>query len=119
MYDASSFEKLTNKQVLNGDFDVFEDGKVVIKYLPGHTAGHQGLFVNLAQSGSLMLTGDTYHFRQNRLDTVVPQINYNIIESERSIKAFEDFVKNKNAKVFIQHDMEDFELMPKAPKIIE
>lgn len=118
-YVPSSFEKLTKKQVLNGDYDVFNDGKVVIKYLPGHTAGHQGLFVDLAQAGPLMLTGDTYHFRQNRLDTVVPQINYSITASEVSINTFEDFVKNKNANVFIQHDMEDFKTMSKAPKIIE
>lgn len=118
-YDMSSFEKLTKKQVLNGDYDVFNDGKVVIKYLPGHTAGHQGLFVDLAQTGPLLLTGDTYHFRQNRLDTIIPQINYSIPESEVSINTFENFAKNKNAKVFIQHDMEDFKMMPKAPKIIE
>lgn len=119
LYDSSSFEKLTNKQVLKGDYDVFKDGKVVIKYLPGHTAGHQGLFVDLAQAGPLMITGDTYHFRQNRLDSVVPQINYSIPESQISIHSFEDFVKSKNANVFIQHDMEDFKAMPKAPKIIE
>lgn len=119
LYDPSTFEKLVNKQVLDGDFDVFNDGKVVIKYLPGHTAGHQGLFVDLVKAGPLMLTGDTYHFRQNRMDTVVPQINYSVTESEVSISAFEDFVKSKNAKVFIQHDMEDFKMMPKAPKTIE
>ncbi|HEA30124.1 MAG TPA: N-acyl homoserine lactonase family protein [Leeuwenhoekiella sp.] len=118
-YDPKSFEKLTNKQVLNGDFDVFDDGKVVIKYLPGHTAGHQGLFVSLAQTGPVILTGDTYHFRQNRENQVVPQINYSIPESEESISTFEDFVKQKNAKVLIQHDMEDFNMMPKAPQIIE
>ena len=37
-------------QYIDGDHDVFGDGKVVLLSTPGHTQGHQSLYVKLAQS---------------------------------------------------------------------
>ena len=37
--------------LLEGDRDVFGDGTVVMKSTPGHTPGHQSLFVKLAKTG--------------------------------------------------------------------
>lgn len=42
------------------EYDVFEDGSVVIMQTPGHTPGHQVLFVKLAKTGTVALTGDLY-----------------------------------------------------------
>ncbi len=111
-YDPSSFSKLTNVEKLIGDKDVFGDGTVVIKSMPGHTIGHQVLFLQLKNSGPTILSGDIYHFKKNRENVVVPQFNYDIPETEESIKDFEAFAKAKNAKVIIQHDMKDFALTP-------
>ncbi|WP_194851686.1 N-acyl homoserine lactonase family protein [Nonlabens antarcticus] len=115
-YAPDSFNKLTDKMILTGDKDVFDDGSVVIKSFPGHTAGHQALYLDLKVSGPTLLSGDTYHFKQNREDAVVPQFNYDIPESKESIKGFEAFAAEKNAKVIIQHDPEDFKAsMAKNP----
>jgi len=62
----NAIKELTNTQKLNGEFDVFGDGTVVIKSMPGHTPGHQVLFLNLAETGSVLLTGDLYHLYENR-----------------------------------------------------
>lgn len=117
-YAPDSFSKLGNTQILEGDHDVFGDGTVVIKYYPGHTAGHQALYLELPNEGPTMLSGDIYHFEKNREDGIVPQFNFDISESETSIKAFEAFVKEKNAKVYIQHDKGNFEAMPKVPNYL-
>ncbi len=107
-YAPDSFSALTNKRLLSGDYDVFGDGSVIIKSFPGHTAGHQALFLSLKENGPTLLSGDTYHFEQNREDDVVPSFNYDIAQSKESIAAFEAFAKAKNAKVIIQHDPVDF-----------
>ena len=52
--------------LLDGDYDVFGDGTVVIIATPGHTPGHQSLFVNLAKSGPIVLSGDLYHYPAER-----------------------------------------------------
>lgn len=109
-YAPESFNKLTNSQIIEGDHDVFGDSSVMIKYFPGHTAGHQALFLDLKENGPTLLSGDTYHFQQNRADRVVPQFNYDILESRESIKEFENFVDATNAEVIIQHDPEHFKI---------
>ena len=111
-YDPSSFSKLTNVELLSGDRDIFGDDTVVIKSMPGHTPGHQSLYLSLKNNGPTILTGDLFHFEENRENAIVPQFNYDIPETEKSIEAFEAFAKAKNAKVIIQHDFEDFTNMP-------
>src|ERR1700716_1677240 len=46
------------------DKDVFGDGTVIVLRTPGHTPGHQSLFVKLAQTGAVVLSGDAVHFRE-------------------------------------------------------
>lgn len=50
---------------LEGDFDVFGDGTVVVKRATGHTPGHQALFVRLPKTGDVLLSGDLVHFADN------------------------------------------------------
>src|SRR5262245_62501543 len=57
----SALEK-SKTTTLDGDYDVFGDGTVVIIATPGHTPGHQSLFVNLAKNGPIVLSGDLYHY---------------------------------------------------------
>ena len=94
---------------LSGDFDVFGDGTVVIKYMPGHTIGHQVLYVDIGLEQPILLTGDLYHFQENRTHQRAPIFNYDIPQTKKSMKAFEAFAKENNANVFIQHSTIDLE----------
>ncbi|SDB60505.1 Metallo-beta-lactamase superfamily protein [Flavobacteriaceae bacterium MAR_2010_188] len=115
----NAIKGLTKIQKINGDYDVYGDGKVVIKFTPGHTAGHQSLFLDLDEEGPIILSGDLYHFEENRTDRVVPSFNYSVDETLNSMNAFEAFANEKNAKVYIQHSTKDFNAMPKAPKPLQ
>jgi len=61
---TEKFSALKNAKtvLLDGDHDVFGDGSVVVLSTPGHTPGHQSLFVRLAKFGPLVLSGDLYHY---------------------------------------------------------
>ena len=118
-YDPSSFAQLKKVQQLTGDHDVFGDGTVVIKSMPGHTPGHQVLYLELAEAGPVLLSGDMYHFNENRQDGIIPRFNHDIPQSEQSIKAFEAFAKETGAVVYIQHEPSDFAKMPKAPNALK
>ncbi len=117
LYNAIA--KLNNVQRLNGDFDVFGDGTVVIKAMPGHTPGHQVLYLDLVENGPTLLTGDLYHLYENRMHKRVPSFNYDVAQTLKSMDVFEAFAKEKNAKVYIQHQKEDFNKMPKAPEYLK
>ncbi|AUC85711.1 MBL fold metallo-hydrolase [Polaribacter sp. ALD11] len=95
---------LKKVQKIKGDYDVFGDGTVVIKYTPGHTIGHQSLYVEVAGlEKPILLTGDLYHFEENRANKGVPSFNYDAEETLKSMEKFEAFAKEKNAEVIIQH----------------
>lgn len=110
---------LTNIKKLKGDFDVFGDGRVVIKSMPGHTSGHQVLYLDLVEHGPLLLSGDLYHMHENRQHKRVPIFNNDVEKTLASMEAFEAFATEKKAKVYLQHSIEDFESMPKAPKYLK
>lgn len=106
------------RTVFEGDYDVFGDGSVIIMSLPGHTAGHAGLLVNLVESGPVMLTGDLYHFRESRTGKAVPAFNFNAPETLKSMKVFEDKVEEVGARVIIQHVAADLADLPKPPEAL-
>jgi N-acyl homoserine lactone hydrolase len=108
---------LKNVQKIKGDFDVFGDGTVVIKYTPGHTIGHQALYVEVAGlEKPILLTGDLYHFEENRVNKGVPSFNYDVKQTLESMNLFEAFAKEKNAEVIIQHSPIAFEKLEKLLK---
>jgi len=110
---------LTNVQKLNGEHDVFGDGTVVIKSMPGHTPGHQALFLKLENAGNILLAGDLYHFQENRDNKGVPSFNYDVAATLKSMEVFEAFAKETNADVYIQHSKDDFNRLPKYPKYLD
>ncbi|WP_094706216.1 N-acyl homoserine lactonase family protein [Hahella sp. CCB-MM4] len=105
-----------NSKILQGDYDVFGDGRVVIKQAVGHTPGHQVLFLDMPQSGPILLSGDLYHFTKNRTYRRVPSFNFNQEQSFQSIDKIEKFVKEKGAELWIQHDLEQNQKIKHAPE---
>jgi len=115
----NAIKELTNTLKIKGDHDVFADGSVIIKSYPGHTPGHSALYVDLPKAGPVLLTGDLYHFEENREFKRVPIFNFDVDTTKKSMDAFEAFAKEKNAQVFIQHSPIDFKKIPAAPAYLE
>ncbi len=115
----NAIKELTNVKKLSGDYDIFGDGTVVIKSMPGHTPGHQVLYLELAEQGPVLLTGDLYHLYENREHKRVPIFNFDVEQTLNSMDKFEAFVKEMNATVYLQHQKEDFNKMPKAPEYLK
>jgi N-acyl homoserine lactone hydrolase len=97
-----------------GDVDVFEDGKVVMMNLPGHTPGHHGLLVRLA-SGPVLLSGDIYHFTEQVARRGVPPFNTSRAETLASMDRFDRLGRNLRARVIIQHEPADVAKLPAFP----
>lgn len=96
------------------DKDVFGDGSVTILAMPGHTPGHTALLVKLA-SGYVLLSGDQYHFRENRTARGVPSFNTNRADTLASHDRFEEIAANLKARVVIQHEPRDMAQLPAFP----
>jgi glyoxylase-like metal-dependent hydrolase (beta-lactamase superfamily II) len=115
----SALKDAKTKLLNDEDFDVFGDGAVVIKSAPGHTPGHQVLFVRLPKTGPVLLAGDLYHYPEERTTGRVPTFEFNAEQSKVSRAKIEAFIKQTGAQLWIEHDIATHAKLPKAPAFVE
>jgi len=115
----SALKTAKTKILNNEDFDIFGDGTVVVKTAPGHTPGHQVLFVKLARTGPILLAGDLYHYPEEIATGKTPTFEFDAAMSAKSRAAMQAFVKQTGAKLWIEHDKPTHANLPKSPKYLD
>ena len=113
-----SYAALENSKtviVTADEHDVFGDGTVILKAAPGHTPGHQVLFVNLPETGPVVLSGDLYHYPAERTMGKYPTFEFNQDQTRASRAALETFMTKTKARLWIQHDFTAHAALKKAP----
>jgi glyoxylase-like metal-dependent hydrolase (beta-lactamase superfamily II) len=98
------------------EHDVFGDGAVILKSAPGHTPGHQVLFVKLRETGPVVLSGDLYHYPQERSMSRYPTFEFNLDQTRAARAALETFMTRTKARLWIQHDFTAHAALKKAPE---
>ena len=101
--------------LLDGDHDVFEDGSVVILATPGHTEGHQSLQVRLDRSGTVILSGDLFHYAAERELGRMPTAERQRGTPESRAKV-ERLLRETGGQLWIQHDVVRYAELRKAPE---
>jgi glyoxylase-like metal-dependent hydrolase (beta-lactamase superfamily II) len=102
-----TYARLKNAKTIVIDtdqYDVFGDDSVVIKFAPGHTPGHQMLLLRLKNTGPVLLSGDLYHFPQERTLNRFPVFEFDKDQTRRTRREIEEFLKATGASLWIQHD---------------
>ncbi len=120
--NGAYYGKLANSKTIllhSEDHDVFGDGTVVIKFTPGHTPGHQSLFLKFAKTGPVVLSGDLYHYPEERSLGIVPGFDVNPDQTRKSRADLEVFLKKSGAQLWIQHSTADNAKRKKAPQYYE
>ena len=114
---AATYAALKNSKtvLIDGDHDVFGDGTVILKATPGHTPGHQSLFLRLAKTGPLVLSGDLYHFPAERTLKKMPTREATEGQTAASRETLEAFIRDTGATLWIQHDMTAYRKLQLAP----
>jgi glyoxylase-like metal-dependent hydrolase (beta-lactamase superfamily II) len=110
------FRKDRPMRELSGDLDVFGDGSATILSTPGHTPGHQSLLVHLPKTGWVVLTGDAAHFKDNWDNDRVPSINTDAAATHASRARLVKVVADKNAQLWINHDLPTSQGQKHAPQ---
>lgn len=118
----SSYAALRNSTTVlikNDDHDVFGDRAVVIKSAPGHTPGHQVLYVRLAKTGGVVLSGDLYHYAAARRLKRLPTFDFDQARSAETRARLEMFLERAGAQLWIQHDFMANSKLKKSPEYYE
>ena len=118
----STFSALQKSKTIilkDDEYDVFGDGSVIIKSAPGHTQGHQVLYVKLANTGGVVLSGDLYHYPAEKTLDRVPTFEFSQEQTRASRVAVDAFLKKTGAQLWIQHDFDGNAKLKKSPQFYE
>jgi len=115
--DTSSYRALADSRttMLHGDHDVFGDGVATLISTPGHTPGHQSLIVTLPRTGAIVLTGDLYHYPEERTAKTFPGFEMDRAKTAASRGAVEALVERTHAQIWIEHDILGYGRLKKSP----
>jgi len=105
--------------VSDDEHDVFGDKTVILKAAPGHTPGHQVLYLKLAKTGGVLLSGDLYHYPQERTLGRLPVFEFNADQTRVARQTVDAFLKTTGAQLWIQHDFQADAKLRKAPAYYE
>jgi N-acyl homoserine lactone hydrolase len=92
---------------LNGDFDLFGDGTIMVLDTKGHTQGHQSLMVKLKNTGPVFLAGDAVYTPENEAG-VIPGITWNTNESMQSIDRLKNLRDASQGELWYSHGIEQY-----------
>ncbi len=115
----SALRKAKTRVLDNEDLDVFGDGAVRIISTPGHTPGHQVVFVRLARRGPVILAGDLYHYPEEVTTGRLPTFEFNADQSRASRAKILALMQQTGAQLWIEHDIATHESLPKSPAYVD
>ena len=101
------------------EHDVFGDGTVILKHAPGHSEGHQVLYLKLAHTGGVVLSGDLYHYPEERTLGRLPTFEVSEEQTDAARRELDVFLARTGAELWIQHDLVGHRKLRKAPEYYE
>lgn len=117
--DTVAFSKKHPVKLIDGDYDIFGDGSLVLLSTPGHTPGHQSLLVRLPKTGAVILSGDAAHFQTSFDHRYVPDNNWNKQASLASMDKIAAIMLKDHAQLWINHDQQQNDRQKKLPQYYE
>ena len=101
---------------LEGDYDVFGDGSVVLIQTPGHSAGHQCAVVRLKETGTVVLAADAAYLRESLDELLVSGWVWDLRKQVQSFKRLRDLQRTEKAMVVFGHDLDFWRGLRHAPE---
>jgi len=92
---------------LDGDYDLFGDGSVMVLSTPGHTLGHQSMKVKLASGHTILISQDAIWMQEN-LDGYPAGLNYSVKDYNNSVNRLKMMRDLENADLFFAHDQDQY-----------
>lgn len=112
----SALARSRTRQLTTAEHDVFGDGTVVIRQAAGHTEGHAVLYVKLANTGGVVLSGDLYHYPAERTLGRLPTFEVSEAQTKAARDELEGFLTRTGAALWIQHDLVAHRKLKKSPQ---
>jgi len=105
IYIQADFGMYLNWRELDGDHDVFGDGRVTVISTPGHSKGHQSLLVRLEHQ-TVFLLADAAYLVSKMHSRSLPGILWSPDAIISSWERIEEIAREEEAELITTHDLE-------------
>jgi N-acyl homoserine lactone hydrolase len=105
IYVRADFDVPVEWEELEGERDLFGDGRVLIFPTPGHTAGHQSMLVSL-NGNAVMLVADAAYLPRNIDLNVLPGIVWSPDAMVASWRRIRELAHRHKAQLIFTHDLD-------------
>jgi N-acyl homoserine lactone hydrolase len=115
VFVRQDFDTVRNWKQLRGEYDIFNDGRLLIFPTPGHTPGHQSLLVKL-DSQAYILAGDAVYDKEKMQHRALPGLLWSPDAVIESWERIEEMQRRHNATLIVTHDLHWEEAIKLAPQ---
>jgi|SRR6185437_9597195 len=112
-YLAAEWDQGMPTDEIDGQRDLFGDGRIALLPLPGHTPGSIGALVALDRSGSFLLASDTVSLRASLDRDILPRNIWNADVLAKSLAEIKR-IQAQGATVLCGHDDEQWATLRKG-----
>jgi N-acyl homoserine lactone hydrolase len=113
-YNAKDWDLPLDYRGCDGEHDVFGDGSVVLLPTPGHTAGHQSLWIRASGATQFLLAGDACYTREHLEKTILPANTYDAAQMTESMNKLRSLRDRQGVMLLYGHDAEQWNSLPRG-----
>jgi len=113
-YNGADFDLGHEVLELEGEHDLFGDGRVVCIPSYGHTAGTQSLRLRLDTGREIVLTSDACYMRRSLEELRLPSFWYSREASIETLRRFKQ-MEQAGARLIFGHDPDQWKESPQTP----
>ena len=95
---------------LEGDYDLFGDGSLMILSTPGHTLGHQSVKLRLPETGTVILSQDAIWMEEN-LEGYPAGLKYSVLDYTNSVNRLKMMSDIESAPIWMGHSIKQYQAM--------
>jgi N-acyl homoserine lactone hydrolase len=117
-YMTADIDSERRLRLLDGEWDIFGDGRARLLPTPGHTAGHQSLVLRTDDGTKLVLCGDACYFRRSLQSLTLPPYAF---DRHAQLEVFERLrqLESAGARLVFGHDQEQWPNGPDDDRIVD
>jgi glyoxylase-like metal-dependent hydrolase (beta-lactamase superfamily II) len=115
-YTPADYDTGQPRLEVDGEHDLFGDGRVICLPTYGHTPGHQSLLVRL-DAGDVVLAADACYFRQTLDELRLPLVVHDPAAMLASLQRLRALAA-VGTRIVYGHDPESWATMPQAPAVV-
>lgn len=114
-YNAKDWDLPLEYRAVDGEHDVFGDGSVVLLPTPGHTAGHQSLWIRPGTGAQFVLAADACYTQEHLEKTILPSAVHDAAQMTDSLAMLRGLRDRRGIELLYGHDAGQWNAMPHAP----